>query len=132
MRVCSAILVLALFAAGCSEDVARPDIAAQPKEDLYGAAIKMQLYEFRAKVRKRGAAAAKQELPALLENLQGFEKQPLGTHKETYQQIMDKLKALQTAVAGSATKDSAITAANEIGTLADKLPGKANENPVVE
>lgn len=125
-------MLLALFASGCSNDVARPDIAAQPKEDLFGAAIKSQLYEFRAKVRKRGAAAAKQELPGLLENLQGFEKQPLGTHKETYQQIMDKLKSLQTTVAGAAKNDAVIAAANEIGTLADKLPGKANDNPVVE
>lgn len=131
MRRFLATLVLALFA-GCGEEPARPDIAAQPKEDLFGAAIKSQLYEFRAKVRKRGTAAAKQELPGLLENLQGFEKQPLGTHKETFQQIMDKLKALQTAVAGPASKNAAIAAADEIGTLADKLPGKANDNPVVE
>lgn len=119
---------------GCGGDDpmdARPDIASQKKEDLYGASIKSLLYEFRAKVQKRGVVAAKQELPILLENFEGYEQQPLGEHAATYKEIYDKLKALEGSL-GSASKDAVTKAAEEIGTLADKLPGKADPNPRVD
>jgi hypothetical protein len=132
-RLLIAILTAAALAIGCSskQTSGRPDIDAIPKEELYGASTKALLYEFRAKVRKRGTAAAKQEVPMLLENLEGYEKAPVGQHLETYKQIVEKLKALQGTLA-TATKDSAVKIADEIGTLADKLPGKADQNPIVE
>ena len=56
----------------------------------------------------------------------------LGAHKETYKQIYEKLKALEGTLAGSPTKEAVVKVVDDIGALADKLPGKANENPSVE
>jgi len=64
-------------------------------------------------------AAAKQDLPDLLAGLEHYEKFKLGQHKETYKQIVEKLKALQADLAGSPTKESVTKAADEIGALAD-------------
>jgi len=125
------LLTLSVFGCGSSQPSGRPDLDAIPREELHGASTKSMLYEFRAKVRKYGVNAAKQELPQLLEGLENYEQQPVGQHKDTYKQIFEKLKALQGTLA-SASKDAAIKAADEIGTLADKLPGKANPNPQVE
>jgi hypothetical protein len=110
----------------------RPDIDAIPEIELRGSADKAMLYEFRAKVRKRGVAAAKADLPDLLSSFENYEKLKLGEHKETYKQIHEKLKALEGLLAGSPTKEAVTKAVDEIGTLADKLPGKANESPSVE
>lgn len=85
---------------------------------------------FRAKLCKRGVTAAKQDLPILLEDVINYEKQPVGSHAATYKEIVDKLKAMEASL-DSASKDSVVKAANEIGALADRLPGKANENPQV-
>ena len=127
------MLATVLFTACSSgQKSGRPDIDAIPEVELRGAADKKDLYEFRAKVKKRGVAAAKQDLPDLLAGLEHYEKFKLGAHKETYKQIVEKLKALQSDLAGSPTKESVGKAADEIGALADKLPGKANSNPTVE
>ena len=127
------LAVAALVVSGCSsrQPSGRPDIDAIPEAELRGAAIKASVYELQAKVRKRGVAAVKQDLPDLIEILTAYERLKLGEHQDTYKQINEKLKALQ-ASAASATKDSAIKAADEIGALADKLPGKAEKKPVVE
>jgi hypothetical protein len=127
------LALAALMILGCSkgQPSGRPDIDAIPEAELRGAAIKASVYEFQAKVRKRGVAAVKQELPEMIEVLTAYERLKLGEHQETYKQINEKLKALQ-ASAASATKDSAVKAADEIGALADKLPGKAEKNPQVE
>jgi hypothetical protein len=129
----SPLIFCALVALGCSsgQTSGRPDIDAIPEVELRGAATKASLYEFRAKVRKRGVSAAKQDLPDLIESLEGYEKLKLGEHQETYKQIVEKLKAFQGTL-GAATKDSAVKTADEIGALADKLPGKADPNPQVE
>ena len=127
-----ATFAVALCVAGCGRGSGRPDLDAIPAEELHGASTKGMLYEFRAKVRKYGVAAAKKELPAVLEAFADYEQQPIGSHKETYRQIAEKLKALETTLAGSPTKDAVVKAADEIGALADKLPGKANPNPQVE
>jgi hypothetical protein len=134
-RTCALLAALAVVAgiSGCSgQRSGRPDLDAIPDEELHGASTKALLYEFRAKVRKYGATAAKKELPTLLESFQDYEKQPVGKHLDTYRQIVEKLKALETALAASPTKDAVVKAADEIGALADKLPGKANPNPQVE
>lgn len=95
--------------------------------------MKSLLFEFRAKVRRRGIPVAKQEIPELLEAFDGWEKQPVGEHKETYKQIVEKLNAIKTAVDGSnPNKEVVVQGAEELGNLAAKLPGKANENPMVE
>jgi hypothetical protein len=128
-------IVALLCAWGCGprrQASGRPDIDAIPEIELRGAADKATLYEFRAKVRKRGVSAAKQDLPDILPSFEAYEKYKLGEHKETYKQIAEKLKALQGLLAGSPTKEAVVKAVDEIGTLADKLPGKANENPAVE
>jgi hypothetical protein len=132
-QLLAAILFSAALALGCSssQQSGRPDIDAMPKEELYGASAKASIYEFRAKVRKRGASAVKQDLQDLVENLEGHERLKLSEHAETYKQIVEKLKALQGSLA-SASKDAAVKAADEIGALADKLPGKADPNPQVE
>ena len=128
-----AILITSLsFGCGKGQKSGRPDIDAIPEVELRGASNKADIYQFRAKVRKRGAAAAKQDLPDLISSLEGYEKLNLGPHKETYKQIVEKLKALESTLAGSPSKDVVVKAVDEIGTLADKLPGKADENPVVE
>jgi len=136
--VVHASLLLALAIApglcgcGSGQPSGRPDLDAIPDEELHGASTKGMLYEFRAKVRKRGVAAAKTELPSLLEGFKDYEKQPVGKHKDTYRQIAEKLKTLEGTLAASPTKDTVVKAADEIGTLADKLPGKANPNPQVD
>ena len=123
-----------LGAAGCgsADNSARPDIAAIPDEEHFANDTMGQLYVFRAKVRKRGVEAAKQDLPDLLEGVATYEQRRITKGKETYKEIVDKLKALQAKLASSPSMDDVVKAAEEIGTLADKLPGKANANPSVE
>jgi hypothetical protein len=118
---------------GCSsrQKSGRPDIDAIPEIEHRGAATKSALYEFRAKVRKRGAAAVKQDLPDLIENVQAHEKLKLGPHNATYKELAEKLKAVQ-AEAGSGSKDSILKKVDEAVAVAEKLPGKANDNPSVE
>src|SRR5438034_89848 len=116
-----------ITAAGCGsrrQASGRPDIDAIPEIELRGQADKATLYEFRAKVRKRGVSAAKAELPDLLSSFENYEKLKLGAHKETYKQIYEKLKALEGTLAGSPTKEAVVKAVDDIGALADKLPGK--------
>lgn len=131
-----ALLLAAMVVCGCGsggQRSGRPDIDAIPEEELRGAATKAEIYEFRAKVRKRGVAAAKQDLPDLLEGLSAYERLKVGKdYKDTMKQIVDKLTALKSELGGSPTKDAVVKAVDEVGTLAGKLPGKANENPVVE
>ena len=133
LLICAAIGV-ALAASGCGsgQQSGRPDLDAIPDEELHGSSTKGMLYEFRAKVRKRGVPAAKAELPTLLEAFADVEQQPVGSHLETYREIATKLKALESTLAGAPTKQAVVKAADEIGLLADKLPGKADPNPVVE
>lgn len=127
-------IAIYLSSAGCGsgQPSGRPDLDAIPDEELHGASTKGMLYEFRAKVRKRGVPAAKAELPSLLESFKDYEKQPVGKHKDTYREIAEKLKALESSLATSPSKDAVVKAADEIGTLADKLPGQANPNPQVD
>ncbi|MGH7127323.1 MAG: hypothetical protein ACREIV_02050 [Planctomycetaceae bacterium] len=126
------LMLLMLSGCGSDEYTARPDILQTPEAELHGASVKASLYEFRAKVRKHGAEGARQELPTLIESFEGYEDQPVGEHLETYTQIDAKLKELDSMLAGSPTKEQVVAVAEEIGTLADKLPGKADENPSVE
>lgn len=130
-----ALAALALVIGGCGSDnraAARPDIAAIPDIEHRAKADKMRLYEFRANVRKRGVSAAKQDVGELAETFEAYQKLKLGEHQETYKQIAEKFKALQASLASSPTKDAVVKAAEEIGTLADKLPGQVNPNPQVE
>jgi hypothetical protein len=133
-------LAAALFAgmltsfAGCGggRNAGRPDLDAMPMEEHYGSSHKAIIYEFRAKVKKRGAAAAKQEVDSLLEQLDGYENLKVNqAYKDTLKEIVEKLKALQ-GTAASASRDALNKAADEIGALADKLPGNADPNPAVE
>jgi hypothetical protein len=127
-------LALPFLAGGCGSSVessGRPEVEDVSAQEHFGKAVKASLYEFRAKVRKRGVDAAKQEVPTLLESLEGYEKRELGASEPTYKEIVDKLKALQGSL-GSANREAVVKAADEIGALADKLPGTADPNPVVE
>ena len=126
----SAFLILG--GCGSGTPAVREDIAKLSPEELYGASVKSLLFEFRAKVRKRGVAAAKKEVPLVLENLQGYEQQPLGEHLETLKKIESTLKDLEQRAGGKMTKEEAVSSADMVGELAAKLPGKANENPRVE
>lgn len=131
---CCALTLATLMMAGCSgtqQSSGRPEVEDVSAAEHFGASSKALLYEFRAKVRRHGAVAAKQELPQLLESFDGYEQRDLGSDAATYKEIVDKLKALEGSV-GSASRDAAIKAVDEIGALADKLPGKANPNPEVE
>src|SRR5207237_3605380 len=104
-----ASLLVAVMSVGCGpgrQKSGRPDIDAIPEIELRGAATKNAIYEFRAKVKKRGVAAAKQDLPDLLENIQAHEKLKLGQHNATYKELAEKLKALQAELAGSPSKDA--------------------------
>ena len=116
---------------GSQPSSGRPEVESVSDEEHFGSASKALLYEFRAKARKRGVDAAKQDLPQVLESFDGYEQRKLGEHAATYKEIVEKLKALQGTL-GSANRDAVIKAADEIGVLADKLPGKANPNPEVE
>src|SRR4051812_3853846 len=76
-RFCRLIPSLTVaFLIGCSsgQKSGRPDIDAIPEVELRGAADKALLYEFRAKVKKRGVPAAKQDLPDLLAGFEPYEK----------------------------------------------------------
>ena len=131
---CLSFLLLVLLGVGCGSEgpPARPDIEETPEADLRGASAKALLYEFRAKVRKHGAKGVQQELPVLLENFEGYPQIAGEEQKATYQEIWDKLKAMEASVGGSPGKDELVRQVDEIGTLADKLPGKADPNPIVE
>lgn len=126
-----ALLTSAAGCGGSKQSSGRPEVENVSDEEHFGAASKAALYEFRAKVRKRGVAAAKQELPQLLESFDGYEKRKLGASASVYKEIVEKLKAVEGTLA-SANRDAVVKAADEVGTLADKLPGKANPNPEVE
>jgi len=129
-----AFALLALLMAGCGSrrNSGRPDIDAIPEIEHRGGATKTAIYEFRAKVRKRGVAAAKQELPELLENIEAHQKLKLGAHNATYKELADKLKALQGELGGSPSKDAVLKTIDDICTTAEKLPGQANKEPTVE
>ncbi len=135
---CSVIATVVLLASlqGCGrsgQPSGRPDIDAIPEEELRGAATKDEIYLLRARVRKRGVAAAKQDLPNLIEGLSNLEKLKVGQgYKDTVKQIVEKLTALQGTLAGSATKDAVLKAVDEVVAIAEKLPGKADPNPSVE
>jgi hypothetical protein len=129
--LCCWLTIAAVGCGGSSSSSGRPEVDSVSDEEHFGAASKALLYEFRAKVRKRGVEAAKQEVPQLLEAFEGHEKRNLGDSAAAYQEIVEKLTALQGTL-GSANRDAVIKAADEIGALADKLPGKANANPEVE
>jgi hypothetical protein len=128
------LILVALLTAGCgsSRNSGRPDIDAIPEIEHRGGATKSAIYEFRAKVRKRGVAAAKQELPDLLENIEAHQKLKLGEHNATYKELADKLKALQGELGGSPSKDAVLKSIDDICTTAEKLPGQANKEPTVE
>ena len=136
VRVCVfvplAILLLATcIGCGGGQKSGRPDIDAMSKDDIQGSADKAQIYELRAKIKKRGPAAVKQDLPDLIETLSAYEKRPVSAqYKETMKQIVEKLKGLESQLGGS--KDTALKSVDEIAALADKLPGKAEQNPTVE
>jgi hypothetical protein len=127
-------LLLAASGPGCGsgQSSGRPDLDAIPEIERRGEAVKADLYAFRAKVKKRGVNAAKQDLPDLIPSFENYEKLKLGEHKETYKQILEKLKALEATLAGSPSKDAVVKAVDEIVAIAEKLPGKADPNPVVE
>ncbi len=128
------LLAIAPSLAGCgssSQSSGRPEVEGVSDEVHFGSSSKALLYEFRAKVIKRGVDAAKTDLPALLESFEGYEQRKLGDSTATYKEIVEKLKALEGSL-GSANRDAAVKAVDEIGALADKLPGKANPNPEVE
>jgi len=128
------LIVVSVMVLGCGgrgQKSGRPDIDAIPEIELRGAATKNAIYEFRAKVRKRGGAAAKQDLPELIESVQAHEKLKLGPHNATYKELAEKLKAVQ-AEAGSGSKDAILKKVDEAVAVAEKLPGKANDNPNVE
>lgn len=131
-RVSFLLLTLILLGCGSEGPPARPDIAEAPEEELHGASAKAVLYEFRAKVRKHGAKGAREELPIVLENFEAYPQIAGAEQKEIYQEIWDKLKSMEATIAGSTSNDEVVKQAEEIGTLADKLPGKADEDPVVE
>jgi hypothetical protein len=126
--------LVGLAVVGCSsrQKSGRPDIDEIPEIEHRGKATKNALYEFRAKVKKRGVAAAKQDLPDLLENIQAHEKLKLGAHNATYKELAEKLQALQSQLGGSPTKDAVLKSIDEICTVGEKLPGEANKEPVVE
>ena len=125
------LLLLPLAGCGSSSGSVRDDIAKIPPEEHYGSSVKNLLYEFRAKVRKRGIPAAKKEIPMVLENLQGYEQQPLGQNLETMKKIEQILKDTEKKL-GSMKKEEVVDAANTVADLGSKLPGKAIENPRVE
>ena len=128
-----AVLTVVAVAAGCgaSNKSGRPEVEGVPDDVHFGSASKATLYEFRAKVKRRGVEAAKAELPQVLESFEGYDKRSLGEHTATYKEIYDKLKAMESSL-GTANRDAAIKAADELGALADKLPGTADANPEVE
>src|SRR5262245_20353196 len=128
--VCAGLIYLG--AAGCNSTVntSRPDVDAVSNEEHFGISSKRLLYEFRAKVRKNGVNAAKQDLPGVLEELSTYDQRRL-SNKDDYKEIVEKLKALEGKL-GTSSKEDVVKAADEIGALADKLPGKAEPNPVVE
>ena len=128
-------LFLAALSSGCGgsgRNSGRPDLDAIPEIERRGEATKADLYVFRAKVKKRGINAVKQELPDMIATFEAYQKLKLGEHNETYKQILEKLQALEGTLAGSPSKDAVVKAVDEIVTIAEKLPGKADPNPVVE
>jgi hypothetical protein len=126
-------IFIAALAVGCGggQKSGRPDIDEMSKDEIQGSADKARIYELRAKIKKRGGNAVKDELPDVIENLAGYVRRPVSAqYKETMKQIVEKLQALQGELGGS--KDAVLKSADEIAALADKLPGKADTNPTVE
>ena len=121
-----------LVGCGSGRQSGRPDIDAIPEIEHRGGATKNAIYAFRAKVKKHGVAAAKQDLPDLLENIEAHQKLKLGQHNATYKELAEKLKALQGELGGSLSKEALIKKLDEICTVAEKLPGQANKEPTVE
>jgi hypothetical protein len=134
-RTAFALFALCLIplASGCgSGETARPDVLQIPADEHFGGTIKSMLYVLSAKMEKRGVKGAKAGLPEVSENMQGYEKKALGSHGETYRQIDQKLKDLDSLLKGSPNDAAVKQAAEELRGLASKLPGTADENPKVE
>jgi len=133
-RLLGVLFLICLSAWGCGSGgpPAREDVLKIPAEEHYGGAIKGMLYVLCAKMEKRGIKGAKEGLPEVLENMQGYEKQSLGSHSDTYRQIDQKLKDLDTLLKGSPTDAVVKQTAEELRGLASKLPGKADESPKVD
>ena len=121
-----------LVGCGSGRRSGRPDIDAIPEIEHRGGATKNAIYAFRARVKKNGVNAAKQDLPDLLENIEAHQKLKLGEHVATYKELGDKLKALQGELSGSPSKDAVLKSIDDICAVAEKLPGQANKEPTVE
>jgi hypothetical protein len=119
--------LFACSAAGCGSGgpPARQDVIQAAPGELHGASTRTLFHEFRETVRTRGVEGAKQELPNVLENFATYEHKDVGSHLKTYKQISEKLTSLESALAGTPTKDEVVKAVDEIWTLVDSLPGKA-------
>jgi hypothetical protein len=126
--------LLAAFCAGCGSGgpPAREDVLAIPDEEHYSVSTKNMIYEFCAKVRKRGVKGAQQGLPEVLENMEGYDKQPLGKHADVYRQIDNKLQEIKSLLDGTPNVQALRQAVEELDEITDQLPGKAVENPAVE
>jgi hypothetical protein len=126
---------IVLVSVGCGGGVqksGRPDVDAIPEIEHRGRAAKDSIYEFRAKVKKRGVPAAKQELPELISVIEAYSNLKLGEHTQTFKDLLAKLKELETLLAGTPSKDAVVKVVEEAAAIVGKLPGTANENPVVE
>lgn len=89
---------------------------------FYAGRIKAQVNEVVNSAGKSTQRAAEQG-SVLLEELEVYETQPVGSHKETYAKLLEKCKAL--VAAGKAGSSSDVSAAlKEMKKLADSLPGE--------
>jgi DNA repair exonuclease SbcCD ATPase subunit len=107
----------ALALAGCSGE---PTNLVTEDPSFYAKKIKTQVYTLDQTVR-RNPASAKEQASLLLEELEVYEQQPVGQHKETYAQLLQKCKEL---AQNPGSSNQVLQKLNEMKALADKLPGE--------
>lgn len=73
---------------------------------------------------EEGLGGLKSSLVGTLENLENYEEQPVGEHKETYKQIYNGLKELKTLADSSGSRAKINQKLKELMALAEKLPAK--------
>ncbi len=108
----------ALLLAGCSRN---PTNLATKDPAYYAQKVKGRVYELVQAVRANPKAAGPQG-SLLLEELEGYQTQPVGDHEATYAQLLEKCRELVEAAKRNASVTQQL---NEIKALADKLPGTA-------
>lgn len=120
-----AIVASVLFLGGCSGKNQDLDTGDPAK---YAEKIKNRVHNMVEAVR-RSPGSAREQASVLLEELEVYEKQPVGEHETVYAQLLQNCWELVEAAGRSGSGAEVARKLNEMKALADKLPGTVTLEP---